>query len=313
MKNSELEAKILDIIDRVKRNQPIEDSTVELKSEWPEPKKAARQLAGHANAARGEPITWVIGVDEKACKVVGASQSDSATWLQQVASEFDAGFVPELVIDIAIPCDSTTVVGLHFETDRAPFLVKNPKFGQPDGGPVQYEVPWRVGTGLKTARRGDLLRLLTPIARLPEVEVLAANLNCGPSKDGNLAWDFKADLFLLPKTSTRLTIPHHRTHFYYQDSYSGERVNFESRGLNPYESGLIRSVPGALLIEGPGTVSAPGHFKTAFRSSGYPGAPLVELELGIAEAENRRLVVNVVLGNRVQRGSRIEWTTIPRS
>ena len=66
MRNHEIEAWALGIIDRVIQKQPIEDDRVELKAEWPDALKAARRIAGHANAARGEPILWLIGVDEKA-------------------------------------------------------------------------------------------------------------------------------------------------------------------------------------------------------------------------------------------------------
>ena len=66
MKAIEIEYWALRILERVEKHQPIEDTWVELKAEWPvETAKTARQLAGHANAARGEPVLWLIGVDEK--------------------------------------------------------------------------------------------------------------------------------------------------------------------------------------------------------------------------------------------------------
>ena len=61
----EIENWVLEIIEQVESGQPNEDYRVELKAEWPDAKKAARRIAGHANAAHGEPILWVIGVDEK--------------------------------------------------------------------------------------------------------------------------------------------------------------------------------------------------------------------------------------------------------
>lgn len=64
MRQSDIEYWALSIIDRVKSKQPIEDSRVELKASWPDPKKAARRLAGHANAARGEPILWLVGIND---------------------------------------------------------------------------------------------------------------------------------------------------------------------------------------------------------------------------------------------------------
>lgn len=55
MKTSDIERWALRVIDRVRRNERVEDSSLELKSTWPnDPWKAARQIAGHANAARAE-------------------------------------------------------------------------------------------------------------------------------------------------------------------------------------------------------------------------------------------------------------------
>jgi hypothetical protein len=66
MRPIEIEAWVLRVVDQVKKGQPNEDRRVELKAEWIEPpEKAARQIAGHANAARGSNILWIIGLDEK--------------------------------------------------------------------------------------------------------------------------------------------------------------------------------------------------------------------------------------------------------
>jgi hypothetical protein len=35
---------------------------------------------------------------------------------------------------------------LLFDTSRRPFVVKNPVYGNVNGGPVAFEVPWREGT-----------------------------------------------------------------------------------------------------------------------------------------------------------------------
>lgn len=72
MTNQELEIWTLDIISALIKDQPIEDSRIGLKSEWPEPSKAAHHLAAHANAARGTPILWLVGIDEKAKRILGA-------------------------------------------------------------------------------------------------------------------------------------------------------------------------------------------------------------------------------------------------
>ena len=127
MRLIQIEAWTLAIIDRVNSKSPIEVFRVELKSEWPQPQKAARQIAGHANAARGESILWLIGVDEDK-GVTGATHEELANWFVSIQAEFD-GIAPSM-IDINIPIDGKTIVALYFETDQAPYVVKNPSFGK---------------------------------------------------------------------------------------------------------------------------------------------------------------------------------------
>lgn len=160
MKNSQIERWALEIIDRVETHQPIEDSRVELKAKWPdEPAKAARRIAGHANAARGERILWLIGLDEKT-GVNGADYSEMTEWFAAVSGQFD-GLAP-LCHQLNVPTlDGKTVVALVFDTYRAPFVVKNPAFGSTKGEGVQFEVPWREGTKVRSASRSDLIRLFS--------------------------------------------------------------------------------------------------------------------------------------------------------
>jgi hypothetical protein len=111
------------IIDGVQRGTTIEDSRVEFKSEWPKDEnKAARRIAGHCNANTGDHVLWLIGVDEKS-GVVGVSSGDMATWWPSVKSEFDEQ-APS-VQEVALSVEGHTVVVLLFETDLAPFVVRN--------------------------------------------------------------------------------------------------------------------------------------------------------------------------------------------
>lgn len=166
----ELEAKVLDIVDRVIRRQPVEDSLVELKTAWIEPQKAARRIAGHANAAHGQPIIWIVGVDENGGRVVGAAKTDLANWYPAVSSRFDE-VAPDLLLDLSISYEEQTIVALLFDTSRVPYVVK-----VPNGQNVHREVPWRTGTGIDSARRQDLLRLLSPLQKYPKVEIVETML-----------------------------------------------------------------------------------------------------------------------------------------
>lgn len=161
MTHQELELWTREIVEAVLANQRIEDSRVELKSSWPEPRKAADRLAAHANAARGTPILWLIGVDEKNCRLTNADPVELANWYKSVESYFD-GFAPRLPIDANVRFDGNTVVVLNFETHQgAPFVVEGTKGSYPE-----FIVPWREGTGLRAASRAQLLTILVPIRRL---------------------------------------------------------------------------------------------------------------------------------------------------
>src|SRR5207237_7556722 len=104
-----------------------------------------------------------------------AEPQDVADWWPQVRACFD-GLAPALV-HLAVPTADGTVVGLLFDTTRAPFVVRNPAHGATGGGPVELEVPWRDGTAVRPARREDLVRLLVPLQQLPEVELLTCRLS----------------------------------------------------------------------------------------------------------------------------------------
>jgi hypothetical protein len=162
MRTHEIEAWALRAIERVEQRQPNEDSRVELKAAWLDPERAARRIAGHANALRGEPILWIMGVDEQR-GVIGAIQNDLSNWWPQVKAQFN-GPSPTLR-DLLITWKEKTVVALFLETDRIPYVVRNPAYGKPNGGPVQLEVPWRDGTAIRSATHSDLILLLAPLQR----------------------------------------------------------------------------------------------------------------------------------------------------
>ena len=198
--SSRLEEWVLSVVDRVRHKHPIEDARVELKAEWPDPVKAARRIAGHANASGGERILWVIGADEKKGAVGGAKQEELTEWWPRVQSLFD-GLAPTL-ISLAVPAGGVTVVGLLFETERLPFVVRNP-----DGGTIAFEVPWRDGTGVRSARREDLIRLLVPRLQLPDFELLSGVLT---ADDATGWWALRLDFYVVPLSADRIVLPFHK-------------------------------------------------------------------------------------------------------
>jgi predicted HTH transcriptional regulator len=159
MRIYEIENWALQILSSVPSHQPHEDARVELKSRWPSDlSRAARQIAGHANAARGSLILWLIGVDEKT-GVTGAPHEEMADWYAKLQTHFD-GLAPS-VTPVNVPVEGGTVVALVFDTSRAPYVVKNPAFGKEKGEFIQWEVPWRGSTNTRSATRAELVTDVT--------------------------------------------------------------------------------------------------------------------------------------------------------
>lgn len=173
VRNHEIELWAHQAIDRATQGQPVEDSRVELKREWIDPAKAARRIAGHANAARGDSILWVIGVDEAAGTVHGVSMGFDRWW-PSVAACFDEA-VPA-VHDIDMHRGDATIIAIEILTDRAPYVVK-----VHGNGGVDREVPWREGTHTRSARRSDLLRVLVPATARPSASVISGTVTFHPA------------------------------------------------------------------------------------------------------------------------------------
>jgi hypothetical protein len=258
----EIEYWALEVIRRVEAGQPNEDSRVELKAKWPDDlKKAARQLAGHANAARGGPVLWLVGVDQKA-GVTGANHVELANWFPGIQANFE-GLTPRLT-DVNLPrSDGKSVVALFFETDRLPFVVKNPVAGQPQAGPVTLEVPWREGTKTRSARRDELVLLLVPRIKLPECEILAATLTPqNANTSSGLRWWLRAKLYVAPAMPETIAIPFHRCTGSFRFG-TGDRIHFSRILLSPPSSltpdqrvlsETICRTGDELFVSGPGVV-----------------------------------------------------------
>jgi hypothetical protein len=168
----ELEVLARHVIERVKRGQLVEDSRVELKRTWPEPVKAAPRLAAHANAARGESIVWIVGLDEEADPpVFSIDATETSTWYASLRRHFDEGWAPPCLQDLVLSVENRTIVVFEFRTDGAPYVCLNPKGGEPSRW-----VPWREATGTHAAGRRRLLELLIGQSKLPELDVLEGQL-----------------------------------------------------------------------------------------------------------------------------------------
>jgi hypothetical protein len=177
MRPIDLEAKVISAVDRIRGGQSAEHDLIECKRDWPQENKA-RQLAGSLNRAGGDPVIYIIGIDEKTGAVHDISKTDVLEWWAQMTPKFDQ-LPPEMVRHMSVPVGEggEHVMAVAFASDRAPYLVKT------GSANPSLEVPMREGTGTRTARRDELLRLLLPAVRLPRVVVLEAAIKASKPRE----------------------------------------------------------------------------------------------------------------------------------
>jgi hypothetical protein len=209
MRRTDIELWVHRVAQQVECNQHTEDSLVELKARWPSPADAARRIAAHANAARGESILWIFGLDEKSGPC-GADPVEFSNWFAAVKKHFESAY-PE-PRDVNVTLGTAVVVAVLFATDRAPYVVRNEAYGK--GGSVEWEVPWREARSTRSARRDDLLRLLAPLVNVPEIEVLDATLavreEWTETMKQRLRCYFEGSLYVVPKAGAAVVYPFHR-------------------------------------------------------------------------------------------------------
>jgi len=221
MTPAELEVRVRDMVEQVQAQRLPEDDFVELKADWIEPPRAARRLAAHANTARGEPILWLIGLDEKK-GVVATTRQEPSEWLSQVEKFFD-GPAPRLVMHRILPFNSGSVTALLFATDEGPYVVTDGVSGK--AGTFSREVPWRDGVRTRSAHRADLLRLLVPLQRLPLLDVVGGHVRVWREQDGgrkraarvpgtdeahNILYRIELGVFVTPWNLKRICFPYHQ-------------------------------------------------------------------------------------------------------
>jgi hypothetical protein len=182
---TQLEAWGNNIVQAVSVRGYQEDDRVEFKSAWIDPKKAARRIAGAANAGRGADLIWIIGVDtRKAQPFTDPAPNELAQWLPAVKSCFVDAHTP-VFRAFQIPAGDHTCFALAFDSEEAPFLIRNPSKGTQSTEVIEFEVPWREGTLVRSARRGELLSILYRRGPLPDFELLSASYGVESQKNVN--------------------------------------------------------------------------------------------------------------------------------
>lgn len=265
MTSLEIESWTIRVVTRLIAGQSKEDSLVEFKTKLPEPKRAARWIAGHANAARAESILWVLGVDENECKLSPLPPSELSAWWPQVKSIFDEVF-PGLQHQFVDVCGGT-VHALVFDCTRLPFVVKNQKTqeNQEDRG-IDREVPWRDGTSTRSAHRSNLIEILAPVVMLPRLDVLLGNFRTETISNTSYRTTISVMLYIVPRVHQHVVFPHHSMSVTYEQdghSYKFQEVKVEvprrqspwaAPGTHGIISGTITESSAEIIVRDPGKV-----------------------------------------------------------
>ncbi len=318
LRPQQLEARVLGLIDLVLEGGRIEDDLVECKGQWPDPQKrpSVRQLAGAANKARGEPILWIIGLDEDAHTLTEVRSVDVAEWWSAMSSRFDPP-APELEHHIGVPVgEGKSVTALRFLTDRSPYVILS---GGEDGR-LEREVPIRDGTRTRSARRDELLRLLIPAVAPPAAQLLSASLTMiysrgGEGTEGYTTLDLMARVFLeQPAMSAGVVmLPDHQMHGridYGSRSFRWELQNIMAEtevttfGVDRRPDGVVVTGPGTLIVGGGEKIGDGDHRSMSAEPSGVH----LHLSFGVAGIDRRiRLDAELDAVPRDAGSSRVEW------
>ncbi len=248
----DLEFLALRQLERIGRREALEPGCDAMLA-WPKAALAARRLAAQANAARGNPLLWLVGIDVHG-KRRPADRKGFEKWQRALRLYFD-GLIPEMEALVVPAGGGKFVVAVGIETTRAPFVVRA------GAKEEALEVPWhdREAGKIRSASRFDLVRMFTPLGELPHFEVLEAELtffrNVIPRTKATYRWTLDAALYVVPRGDARIVVPLQRVRANVEILGAG----FASRGvdisLTPDKgSPGVRVTESALLIENLGRV-----------------------------------------------------------
>jgi hypothetical protein len=275
--HSVLEGWAYRIVDGVAKKTVTEADLVEFKSAWIDPHKAARRIAAQANAARGEDFLWLIGIDpEKPDPFVSIEGTDPDSWVREVETFFVDKHCPESWC-FQVDYNGKSVYAIAFGSSDFPFLVSLKKYNQKESRPegvADAELPWRSGTGTRSATRQQILSLLYRVAPLPDIEVLGSEFL---PNEMHFDRGFWVKLYVIPRSRDPVIIPVHRIQWTIRLPNGVEQIFSESCEFLPENDDVARRerVPlGRLLI--------PEEFERGVRAIG-PANPSDAIQARVSE------------------------------
>jgi hypothetical protein len=312
LRRIQLEARALQAVQAVLAGGRVEDDLIECKADWPDESKV-RQLAAHANAARGDPIIWLIGVDENSHQVTTPRDIDPADWWPVMSKRFDE-VSPDLLHTTVHLDGGKIVVVLAFTTDQAPYVITT---GTKEGR-VEREVPMRVATGTRSAHRHDLLLMLAPLVKVPKAVPIKVTARADVGGVGETyPFSLEAMLFFEHSGTHPVMLPAHQM---------WARVEFDTRHLTSdlplidmpiSHSGMQGSEPfgvqqtrDGVVVSGPGSLEVYGSARIEPERMGLliQATPLqARLSFGVAGSDRRVELPARLYRTTPAAAQKIEW------
>lgn len=299
-----IEAWALEVCDRSRAGERVEDDRVEVKAGWVDPSKVARRIAGIANAARMEPFLFMVGVEECVGPVDLPREPEFSEWWAQVASYFDPAppRLEHLVVDGAH--------ALYFEPDRPPYAVKVRQDPADTSG--LWEVPWREGARTRSARHADLIRMLIPRARIPDFDIRKAVASTEQSPARVPALRVAVTLYIAPQSPERIVLPFHRSKLEVRWEGIEECVVLQG-GLHPTgerKSKTVHCGSDEIVVDGPGQIWFSGSVKLAPEQ--VPAGKELEIRMHLDPLpESDHLVVETTVPYTSSKNGRHFWGAEP--
>jgi hypothetical protein len=253
-------------------------------------------------------VIWVIGIDNRG-KVHGADTSGLDQWWAGVQRCFD-GPSPGLALSVNTVIDEKPVTLLMFSTDQAPYVCTVSGSGVPGSDSVEAEIPWRDGNRTRSARRGEVLRILRPLETTPAVDPYQMGYVAVSEVERTLRqWSAEIKLYVVPSTDGRLVLPRHRCGLIVRahDGSDGEMMRPLTMRDVGNEGRLIRATDTELIIDGPGYAEIPFTGKLGSEFKPEHIRPLeVRVELGFIHVEKLVVLTGEAWGTSSPPGSQ-KW------
>lgn len=302
----QIQERALRLLDRVRKCSVREEDLVELKSAWPTPPaKVARRLAAMANASRGVPFFWLIGIDESGVTQPIENQLDE--WWPSVSSRFEE-VAPRLTT-----ISTEGIYALYFEPVDTPYLVRNPGFGV--GGDIaEFDIPWREATTTRSATRAQLLRILVPKSAQPLIEIRDARVSVGPStlSPDSLTLGAYARLYLIPASRERVVMPLHLMQVRLWIAEQEIQTKLSARYTGTSDQGsLVIQTDRELILDGPGEAEI--NFSVQTAQFDFRSVPSLRMDLVLvsASAEPHEAVISAELAEAATSDAGKAWELRP--